>query len=376
MRILTILGTRPEAIKLAPVIRALGQHPAIDHTLCVTGQHREMLDQVLALFGITPDHDLDLMTAGQDLNHLAAAVLSGVGNIIARSRPDWVIVQGDTTTALAAALAAFHHNVKVAHVEAGLRTGDLRSPWPEEMNRRLISRIATLHFAPTPHAAANLKAEGIAEDAILMTGNTGVDALHHITAELDRSPDRQAALDNDFAFLDRARRLVLVTGHRRENFDAGLGRMCDALRRVADRGDVDILYPVHPNPRVREIAHAALAGHPFIHLIEPPDYLAFVYLMRRCHLIVTDSGGVQEEAPALGKPVLIARDTTERPEAIAAGAARLVGAETGSLAAAIHELLNDPAAYQRMAQARDLFGDGQAASRITGRLAHAAAAPH
>lgn len=370
MRVLTILGTRPEAIKLAPVIRALDAAPAIDHTLCVTGQHREMLDQVLDLFGITPDHDLDLMTAGQDLNRLAAAVLSGVGNIIGHCRPDWVVVQGDTTTAVAAAITAFHHNVKVAHVEAGLRTGDLRSPWPEEMNRRLISQIASLHFAPTPQAAANLKAEGIAEDAIVMTGNTVVDALHHITAELDRAPDRQAALDEEFAFLDRARRLVLVTGHRRENLDAGLGRMCQALRRVADRGDVDILYPVHLNPAVRSVAHAALADHPSIHLIEPVDYLAFVYLMRRCHLIVTDSGGVQEEAPALGKPVLIARDTTERPEAIAAGAARLVGAKAGPLAAAIHELLDDHAAYQRMAQARDLFGDGKAASRIAERLAH------
>lgn len=368
MHVLTIFGTRPEAIKLAPVVRAFASTPGVRHSLCVTGQHRQMLDQVLAVFDLRPDHDLDIMRPGQDLTHVTTAVLEGLGQVLDRLKPDWVIVQGDTTTAFAAALAAFYRQIDVAHVEAGLRTGNIYSPWPEEMNRRLTGQIARLHFPPTEAAARNLLREGIAEDRMLVTGNTVIDALAWVAARLDADPALSARLAEAFSWLDPARRLILVTGHRRENFDGGLARVCAALARLAARGDVEIVYPVHLNPKVQEPARRVLGSSPGVHLIEPQDYLPFVHLMRRAHLIITDSGGIQEEAPGLGKPVLVTRDTTERPEAIAAGTARLVGTDTEAIVAAAAELLDDPAAYARMAQAKNPFGDGRAAGRIVSRL--------
>lgn len=368
LRFLTIFGTRPEAIKLAPVVLAFAGHKQAEHTLCVTGQHRQMLDQVLKIFGLAPDHDLDIMKPGQDLTHVTTAVLEGLGQVLDQVRPDWVIVQGDTTTAFAASLAAFYRKIRVAHVEAGLRTGNIYSPWPEEMNRKLTGQIATLHFPPTEAAADNLRREGVPEERMLVTGNTVIDALQWVAAKLDADPALSAGFADRFGWLDPTRRLILVTGHRRENFDGGLERVCRALARLGRRGDVQIVYPVHLNPKVQETAMGVLNGSPAVHLIAPQDYLPFVWLMRRSVLIVTDSGGIQEEAPGLGKPVLVTRDTTERPEAIAAGTARLVGTAEEALVAAATELLDNPAAYAAMAQARNPFGDGTAASRIVARL--------
>lgn len=368
LRFLTIFGTRPEAIKLAPVVLAFAGAPGATHSLCVTGQHRQMLDQVLKIFDLTPDHDLAIMKPGQDLTHVTTAVLEGLGAVLDQARPDWVIVQGDTTTAFAASLAAFYRKIRVAHVEAGLRTGNIYSPWPEEMNRKLTGQIASLHFPPTEAAAQNLRREGAPEARMLVTGNTVIDALQWVAAKLDSDPALSAGFAQDFAWLDPTRRLILVTGHRRENFDGGLARVCQALARLAARGDVQIVYPVHLNPQVQATAQAVLKASPAVHLIAPQDYLPFVYLMRRAHLIVTDSGGIQEEAPGLGKPVLVTRDTTERPEAITAGTARLVGTEEDALVAAATELLDDQAAYAAMARAKNPFGDGTAARRIVSRL--------
>lgn len=368
MRVLTILGTRPDAIKLAPVVQALAATPGVASSLCVTGQHRGMLDQVLEVFGLEPDHDLDIMKTDQDLTHVTTAVLTGLGPVLDQVRPDWVVVQGDTTTAMSAALAAFYRQARVAHVEAGLRTGNILSPWPEEVNRRLIGQIASLHFPPTEAAAANLRREGTPDGRILVTGNTVIDALRQAAARLDADPVQAARFAAEFGWLDPARRLILVTGHRRESFDGGLARICRALLTLAGRGDVQIVYPVHPNPRVGEVVHALLGRNPAIHLIPPQDYVPFVQLMRRAHLIVTDSGGVQEEAPGLGKPVLVTRDTTERPEAISAGTALLVGTDEAALVAAATRLLDDPATHAAMARARNPFGDGAAAGRIVARL--------
>jgi UDP-N-acetylglucosamine 2-epimerase len=363
-RILTVCGTRPEAIKLAPVVHAALAEGRVDHHLCVTAQHRQMLDQVLSVFGLTPDSDLDIMKPGQSLDGVAAAVLSGVGQIMDVWKPDWVIVQGDTTTAFGAALAGYHRQVKVAHVEAGLRTGNLYSPWPEEGNRRLIGQITTVHFPPTESAANNLRREGFADSRIEVTGNSVIDALQWVAGKVDND----AELDARFGFLNPDRRLILVTGHRRENFDGGLERVCQALAEIAKRADVEILYPVHLNPIVQATAQQLLANSPNVHLIEPQDYLPFVYLMRRATLIVTDSGGIQEEAPGLGKPVLVTRDTTERPEAIEAGTARLIGTSSEALISSVNLLLDSPAAYSAMAQAKNPFGDGKAAGRIIARL--------
>ena len=368
MRVLSVFGTRPEAIKLAPVILGLRSHPEIHHTICVTGQHRQMLDQVLQTFDIKPHYDLGVMRPDQDLSQVTAAILTGIGPVLDEVRPDWVLVQGDTTTAFVASLAAFYRKVKVAHVEAGLRTGNIYSPWPEEMNRKLITQVASLHLAPTETAAANLRREGIAEGSILVTGNTVIDALQWVVRRLASDSQFTREAEKGFPKIDESRRLILVTGHRRENFDGGLERVCIGLRRLAERGDVEIIYPVHLNPRVQTVAHAVLVNHPAIHLIEPMDYLPFVAAMRRAYLIVTDSGGIQEEAPGLGKPVLVTRDTTERPEAIDAGTAKLVGADTGTLVSAANELLDNPEAYSRMARARNPFGDGKAADRIIARL--------
>jgi UDP-N-acetylglucosamine 2-epimerase (hydrolysing) len=368
IRILTIFGTRPEAIKLAPVILALADDPEVIHATCVTGQHRQMLDAVLQVFNLTPDYDLDIMRPEQSLTHITTTVLEGVGRVLDEFKPDWVIVQGDTTTAMAGALAAFYAKVKIAHVEAGLRTGNVLSPWPEEVNRKLVGQLATLHFPPTETAAANLLAEGIRDGDLLVTGNTVIDALQWVAAKLESSNLLATSLDDQFPFLDPSKRLLLITGHRRENFDGGLERVCRALAELGRRPDVQIVYAVHLNPRVRKVVWDVLADRPSVHLIEPQDYLPFVHLMNRAYLIVTDSGGIQEEAPGLGKPVLVTRDTTERPEAIAAGTARLIGTSEEALIANVTELLDDRQVYEAMAHARNPFGDGKAAKRISERI--------
>jgi UDP-N-acetylglucosamine 2-epimerase len=366
MRILTVYGTRPEAIKLAPVALALKADSAIESAVCVTGQHRQMLDQVNGLFGIVPDYDLNLMKPGQSLTHITTAALTGIGDILDSYKPDWVIVQGDTSTAFAGALAGFYRKIKVAHVEAGLRTGNMLSPWPEEGNRKLIGQITTVHFPPTQTSANNLRREAVPEKDIVVTGNTVIDALQWVAGKLDTVPAFRADYDERFKYLSPDKRLILVTGHRRENFDGGLANMCRALRRLAERGDVELVYPVHLNPVVQATAQEVLGNHPAVHLIEPQDYLPFVYLMQRSALIVTDSGGIQEEAPGLGKPVLVTRDTTERPEAVEAGTARLIGTSEQALVDHATDLLDTPASYAQMAQARNPFGD--ASQRIVAHL--------
>lgn len=363
MHILTVFGTRPEAIKMAPVIRRLRQTPGVACSVCVTAQHRQMLDQVLQVFDIVPDHDLDLMRAGQSLTYVTSTVLERLEVVLQQTRPDRILVQGDTTTTMAAAVAAFYARVPVGHVEAGLRTGNVFSPWPEEMNRRIATTIADLHFPPTDQARDNLLREDVDPARIFVTGNTVIDALFDALAILDADPGRVAELDAILPRMRPDRRLILVTGHRRENFDGGLDRVARGLLALADRGDVEIVYPVHLNPNVQQAA-AALRSHEAIHLIAPLDYLPFVHLMRRSDLIVTDSGGVQEEAPSLGKPVLVTRDTTERPEAVTAGTVELVGTDADKLVARAGRLLDDPAAYAAMSTAHNPYGDGRAADRI------------
>jgi len=369
-RILVVFGTRPEAIKLAPVILALRNADGCEMRVCTTSQHRQLLDEVLDFFGIVPDIDLDLMRPGQDLTDVTCGVLTGVRKVLRERRPGWVVVQGDTTTAFATALAAFYEGVPVAHVEAGLRTGDVRAPWPEELNRRVTSLVAALHFAPTKEARDNLLREGVAEGAVHVTGNTVIDALPGTVENLRSAHGLAARLEERFSFLDRRRRLVLVTGHRRESFGEGLQRVCSALGRLAERGDVELVYPVHPNPNVQEPVRRILGERQGVHLIEPLDYVSFVYLMDRSHLIITDSGGVQEEAPSLGKPVLVTREATERPEAVAAGTVRLVGTDEERIVAEAARLLDSPEAYSRMARAHNPYGDGKAAERIAKELLH------
>lgn len=364
-KVLAVFGTRPEAIKMAPLIQRLRESANFDLRVCVTGQHRQMLDQVLRLFEIVPDFDLNIISHGQSLSDITTRVLSGVHAVLDRFLPDAMLVHGDTTTTLAATLAAFYRNVAIGHVEAGLRTGNLRAPWPEEMNRRVTDVMASWHFAPTQQAKEALLREGVDQLSISLTGNTGVDALLRVKARLDGDPRMRAQLSAQYSFLDESRRLVLVTGHRRENFGTPFERLFTALRALVDRNpDIQIVYPVHLNPRVREPVQAILSGHPNVHLIEPQDYLPFVFLMSRAYLIVTDSGGIQEEAPALGKPVLVTRETTERPEAVAAGTARLVGTDPERLIAAAERLLNDPEEYACMSRAHNPFGDGRASERI------------
>ena len=368
---MVVFGTRPEAIKMAPVVAALKMTPCIRTLVCVTAQHRQMLDQVLDLFGIVPDDDLDLMEPGQTLPGLFAKLLHGMTGVLQRRAPDLVLVHGDTSTTLAAALAAFYARVPVGHVEAGLRTGDMQAPWPEEMNRRLTAPLAALHFAPTEAARDSLLREGIAGTAVHVTGNTVIDALLEVVARLDTDPVLAAGMQSRFPFLDNAHRMVLVTGHRRENFGAGFERICQALATLAGREDVQIVYPVHLNPNVREPVQRLLGAHSNVHLIEPQDYLPFVHLMRAADVILTDSGGIQEEAPSLGTPVLVMRDTTERPEAVAAGTVRLVGTDAGTIVTEVSRLLDEPAAHARMALAHNPFGDGRAAQRIAEAVARA-----
>ncbi len=371
-KILTVVGTRPEAIKMAPLIRLLNQTPGFTARVCVTAQHRQMLDQVLQLFRITPDYDLDLMRPGQTLTGLTTAILHGMEGVLADFEPDAVLVHGDTTTTLGASLAAFYRKIPVGHVEAGLRTGDLYSPWPEEMNRRVTDALTAWYFAPTQESRANLLREGVDDAKIVVTGNTVIDALLEVVRGLERDPAQQARLSANYPFLDPTKQLILVTGHRRENFGEKFEHFCRALRQIAEsRPDVQVVYPVHLNPQVQRPVRAILQGVGNVFLIEPQDYLPFVYLMTRAHLIVTDSGGIQEEAPALGKPVLVTRDTTERPEAVAAGTARLVGTDTNTIVAAVQRLLDDPAEYLRMAQAHNPYGDGTASERTVARLVEA-----
>ncbi len=363
-KILAVFGTRPEAIKMAPLVKALQMEPEFEVEVCVTAQHRQMLDQVLELFNITPDYDLDLMRPGQDLTDITASVLIGMRGVLRRAMPDMVLVHGDTSTAFAASLAAFYEKIEVGHVEAGLRTGNPYSPWPEEMNRRLTGAIAALHFAPTERARTNLLAEGVGQDKVHVTGNTVVDALLSIVNRIQSDQFLRQELSNQFEDLDPTKRLVLVTGHRRENFGAGLEEICVALEKIAERGDVEILYPVHLNPQVREPVHRILGKTSSVHLIEPLDYLPFVYLMDRSFLILTDSGGIQEEAPSLGKPVLVMRETTERPEAVDAGTVKLVGVSSGKIVAAVNELLDSDKAYQIFSRIHNPYGDGSACQAI------------
>ncbi|WP_415393278.1 non-hydrolyzing UDP-N-acetylglucosamine 2-epimerase [Paracoccus sp. SJTW-4] len=358
-KILCTIGTRPEAIKMAPLIRALQADPDFDCRVLATAQHRQMLDQVLGIFGIIPDIDLDIMQPGQTLSGLTGRLLLRLEEVLARERPDAVLAQGDTTTVLATALAAFHERIPFGHVEAGLRTGDLDSPFPEEMNRVVASQLSRWHFAPTGLAADRLLAEGHDGARIHITGNTVIDALHHVAAT---APDPGLGLDP-------ARRMLLVTLHRRENFGAPLQRICDALAAlIRDNPEVQMVLPVHHNPNVREVIRARFATAERVILCEPLDYAAFVGAMQRATLILSDSGGVQEEAPALGKPVLVLRDTTERPEAVMAGVTRLVGTETETIRAAAQQLLDDPAAHAAMARHHSPYGDGRAAARIAAVL--------
>jgi UDP-N-acetylglucosamine 2-epimerase (non-hydrolysing) len=364
MKVLTVFGTRPEAIKMAPVVKALAADPAFEAKVCVTAQHRQMLDQVLDIFSIKPNFDLNLMKPGQDLSDITSNVLLGMRDVYQQWLPDIVLVHGDTTTTLAASLSAYYARIKVGHVEAGLRTGNKYSPWPEEMNRRLTGAITDLHFAPTEKARANLLGEGTAADTIHITGNTVIDALLDVVERVRTDAGLRSRFEAQFNFINPAKRLILVTGHRRENFGTGFENICQALAKIAQRGDVQVVYPVHLNPNVQEPVRRILSGVADVHLIEPQDYLPFVYLMDRSTMLITDSGGVQEEAPSLGKPVLVMRDTTERPEAVDAGTVKLVGTDSAAIVSEANRLLDDPAAYEVMARAHNPYGDGRAANRI------------
>jgi len=365
IKVLSVFGTRPEAIKMAPLVLALAADARFDAKVCVTGQHREMLDQVLDLFAIQPKFDLNIMKPGQDLTDVTTAILQGMRDVFAQFKPDIVLVHGDTATTFATSLAAYYQQIPVAHVEAGLRTGNLYSPWPEEGNRKLTGALAALHFAPTETSSQNLQHEGVPVSRIVVTGNTVIDALLEVVNKLKNDQALQQRFDQQFAFLATERRIVLVTGHRRESFGDGFERICQALADTAESfPDVDIVYPVHLNPNVREPVNRLLAGIANIHLIEPLDYLPFVFLMNRAHIILTDSGGIQEEAPSLGKPVLVMRDTTERPEAVQAGTVKLIGTTVAAIAQNLHSLLTDTAAYNNMAFAHNPYGDGQACQRF------------
>jgi len=364
VKVLVVFGTRPEAIKMAPVIDALRKLEQMRTIICVSAQHRAMLDQVLEQFDIRPEHDLDLMRDGQTLPDLTSAIVGKVSRVLAREVPDLVLVHGDTTTAMASSLAAFYARIPVGHVEAGLRTGDLAQPWPEEANRRLTAVLASIHFAPTPMARDNLIREGVDANAIHVTGNTVVDALLFTLAKINGDPSMQRAIATRLPAVPPGKKLVLVTGHRRESFGEGFRNICAAIHELSRREDIEIVYPVHLNPRVREPVLRALGGVPGIHLIEPLDYVSFVSLMSKAYLVLTDSGGIQEEAPSIGKPVLVMRSTTERPEVVDAGAARLVGTDTQSIVRETNALLDNEAKYQAMIVAGNPVGDGAAGQRI------------
>ncbi|MFO6299852.1 non-hydrolyzing UDP-N-acetylglucosamine 2-epimerase [Rahnella selenatireducens] len=369
MKVLTIFGTRPEAIKMAPLVLALSQDAAFESKVCVTAQHREMLDQVLRLFEITPDYDLNIMKPGQGLTEITSRILTGLKPVLDEFKPDVVLVHGDTTTTLSASLAAFYHQIAVGHVEAGLRTGDLSSPWPEEGNRLLTGHLARWHFAPTENARSNLTRENIPESRIFVTGNTVIDALLWVRDRFNSDASLAQQLANTYPFLDSSKKLILVTGHRRESFGGGFERICSALADIArQHPDVQIVYPVHLNPNVSEPVNRILAGIDNIVLIDPQDYLPFVYLMDKAYLILTDSGGVQEEAPSLGKPVLVMRETTERPEAVDAGTVRLVGTDPAKIVKEVNRLLSDENEYNSMSRAHNPYGDGHACRHILDAL--------
>ncbi|RYY10795.1 MAG: UDP-N-acetylglucosamine 2-epimerase (non-hydrolyzing), partial [Alphaproteobacteria bacterium] len=362
-----IFGTRPEAIKMAPLVKRLEADGRFDARVCVTAQHRQMLDQVLELFEIHPAYDLDVMRLDQDLSDLTAAILLGLRKVFADWRPDVILIHGDTATTMIGSIAGYLAHIPVGHVEAGLRSGNLDAPWPEEGNRRIAAATTRVHFAPTEMARANLRAENVADAAILVTGNTVIDSLF---LALEKLPAHAYAMEARFAFLPADRRLLLVTGHRRESFGSGFERICEALRRIATRfPDLDIVYPVHLNPNVREPVERLLTGLANVHLIAPLDYLPFVYLMNRSTLILTDSGGVQEEAPSLGKPVLVMREVSERMEAVEAGTVRLVGTDADLIEREVATLLGDQDAYAAMSRAHNPYGDGHACARIVDALA-------
>lgn len=367
MKVLSVIGTRPEAIKMAMVVRALSDEPNVHSEVCVTAQHRGMLDQVLSLFRINPDYDLNLMKPGQRLEDVFSGAIEGLGEIIRSSKPDWVLVQGDTATAFAGALAAFLCGARVAHVEAGLRTRELHSPWPEEGCRQMIGRIADLHFAPTERAKRNLIAEAISPANVIMTGNTVVDALHHTLQQIQVNDGLSQDLTQKFSFFDDAKPLVLATGHRRENLDQGLHELCFALKKLASEDDIEVVFPVHPNPQVRGTVEQYLANVQGIYLVPPLGYTEFIYLMKRADLVISDSGGVQEEAPSLGTPVLVTRENTERPEALESGDAILVGTSAASLILAAKEVLSRKP-IESSQECSNPFGDGRAAERIVAAL--------
>jgi UDP-N-acetylglucosamine 2-epimerase (non-hydrolysing) len=365
IKVLSVFGTRPEAIKMAPLVKALGLESDIDARVCVTAQHREMLDQVLDLFEIVPDYDLNIMRTGQSLYEITGLILTRIQSILNEYRPDIVLVHGDTSTTFAASLAAFYQKIPVGHVEAGLRTGNIYSPWPEEANRKLTGVLATLHFAPTCVASKNLRDEGVSAANIVETGNTVIDALIQVIKIIKKNDVIRAQLNKKFKFLDSDKKLILVTGHRRENFGDGFEGICSAISELAKQHrDVQIIYPVHLNPNVREPVARILSGINNVFLIEPQEYLPFVYLMDRSYLILTDSGGIQEEAPSLGKPVLVMRETTERPEAVDAGTVVLVGTDKNKIVKNVNELLLNSDVYSRMSLSHNPYGDGHACKRI------------
>lgn len=378
IKVMLVFGTRPEAIKMAPLALRLVTDPRFDCRVCVTGQHRQMLDQVLRIFELKASYDLRIMRPRQDLSDVTSGVLLGMREVFAEFAPDIVLVHGDTATTFAAALSAYYHQIPVGHIEAGLRTHNLYSPWPEEANRKLTGALAALHFAPTTSSAENLYREGVNPALVTVTGNTVIDALLRVVERLRSNPELRQEVEAGLPALAEGRRMILVTGHRRESFGGGFERICEALARIATRfPNVDIVYPVHLNPSVQEPVNRLLAAVTNIHLLEPQDYLPFVHLMDRAYLVLTDSGGVQEEAPSLGKPVLVMRDTTERPEAVAAGTVKLVGTDVDAIVGEIERLLNDEHEYSRMSFAHNPYGDGAASGRIVeGLVAWFATAQH
>lgn len=369
-KILLVFGTRPEAIKMLPVAQALAKEPGIEARICVTAQHREMLDPVLDLFETKPDFDLDVMAQAQGLEQITTRVLNGISGVLEVVRPDRMLVHGDTTTTMAASLAAYYKMVPVAHVEAGLRSGDPLQPWPEEINRRVTDVIADMYFAPTKRSRDNLLRENLHAKAIHVTGNTVIDALLAMVTQIENRPKLAARLTAQFDFLDPSRPILLVTGHRRESFGPPFVSLCQAIRDLARAYPIQVVYPVHLNPSVQKAVHEVLDGVPHVHLVAPLDYLPFVYLMTRSYVILTDSGGIQEEAPALGKPVFLMRNITERPEAVEAGTVKLVGTDRERIFGHVSAVITDKAAYDRMSRARNPYGDGFAARRIADILAN------
>ncbi|WP_313108315.1 non-hydrolyzing UDP-N-acetylglucosamine 2-epimerase [Atlantibacter sp.] len=370
MKVLSIFGTRPEAIKMVPVIKELEQDKRFESKVCVTGQHRQMLDQVLQLFNIIPDYDLNIMKQGQDLSDITSSILLGLRSVLTEFKPDYVLVHGDTATTLSASLASYYQQIKVGHIEAGLRTGNIYSPWPEEGNRKITGALANMHFAPTQNSAENLLRENVSSDKIFVTGNTVIDTLLIAKELLNDNVELRNNISSRFDFINSNRKMVLITGHRRESFGGGFERICKAILKLANTfSDVDFVYPVHLNPNVQNVVNDSLSSKSNIYLIEPQDYLPFVYLMDSSYIILTDSGGVQEEAPSLSKPVLVMRDTTERPEAIAAGTVQLVGTDEDRIFDAVSLLLTDQNAYNKMSFAHNPYGDGHASKRIADTLA-------